>query len=834
MMVEGSVHDGPILGECEQVDDVDLLGDSAVERLVGGSRTSPQPGRKRGVTYKTPDELKCALETLLRELRGSNAALPVLRHVSSHQKLFSHLDLVSLAFWIGHPTAGDLAKSPCRAILESAIESLGFAAPKASTATIACLRDEAHRALIRNPAVDLLTEIDVLQKLMRLSDDDPLCPLVQPRDILKTLIVPRLARIDDPLERARIEAGWSALGDLVHEMVATGVPPSTFADCLQVLVDARGLSLPKLAEEAGTHVRNLRRLLSGTPPRADIKDLVQRLEQALGAVPDTLLSLVEAPRLRLATDDVYNDEIRLLLKVAGCDASFLPADWPDLDENSRVEIVEWVRHTIIGATPSRRLARYRFGKDGAHTDRSCEKQLLSPIMAAEVATLIEFKTAPLPTTLAFPRQKRARGNGFRVTHGGKWRATTARHASGYIRRTVAAVDQLTGGRAWHGGQGLGFLVHPGLQLAVSEHIAKQRFSEMEMADAFRQLNYPKPKDELVFAQSDALRLETLMGLFSPVTGFFFHQPPALAPIPGLVDAAWVDLARREWQMIIKNSLVELRSLADTLADEAKTIRDTWLPILPILEMDCPLLPVLKAIDRMEDDRPDGRGMLRTMAHHDRSHLLMSMLVHGKLRRANYSKLTWRADNTGNLRWNRCKRHWSLVIAQSDMKNAGSGALPDDGADLTLVLDPNDPRLYKSIERWIGTVDPATGIVDQTGSSRRLMRGANSDFLFPGKRSNRGLNEQSISKVVMNFSARYLVGCPWHQDGIDGVLPFGTHAIRDIVATHYLKTTGSIEEAARALFDVPETLKLHYARFTSEERSKRSNAIMRNTTQQRFA
>ena len=45
-----------------------------------------------------------------------------------------------------------------------------------------------------------------------------------------------------------------------------------------------------------------------------------------------------------------------------------------------------------------------------------------------------------------------------------------------------------------------------------------------------------------------------------------------------------------------------------------------------------------------------------------------------------------------------------------------------------------------------------------------------------------------------------------------LLPHGPHNIRDVLATHILKQTGSYEQASYAIQDTPEVVAKHYGRF----------------------
>lgn len=48
--------------------------------------------------------------------------------------------------------------------------------------------------------------------------------------------------------------------------------------------------------------------------------------------------------------------------------------------------------------------------------------------------------------------------------------------------------------------------------------------------------------------------------------------------------------------------------------------------------------------------------------------------------------------------------------------------------------------------------------------------------------------------------------------IKGLLSHGPHNVRDVLATHILKQTGSYEQASYAIQDTPEMVANHYGRF----------------------
>jgi hypothetical protein len=67
--------------------------------------------------------------------------------------------------------------------------------------------------------------------------------------------------------------------------------------------------------------------------------------------------------------------------------------------------------------------------------------------------------------------------------------------------------------------------------------------------------------------------------------------------------------------------------------------------------------------------------------------------------------------------------------------------------------------------------------------------------------------------------RYGIFNPYMGRGaIEGLLPHGPHNVRDVLATHVLKQTGSYEQASYAIQDTPDTIAEHYGRFLPQDKA----------------
>ena len=57
-----------------------------------------------------------------------------------------------------------------------------------------------------------------------------------------------------------------------------------------------------------------------------------------------------------------------------------------------------------------------------------------------------------------------------------------------------------------------------------------------------------------------------------------------------------------------------------------------------------------------------------------------------------------------------------------------------------------------------------------------------------------------------------------RSAITGLLPHGPRSVRDVLATHILKATGSYEHAAYSIQDTADTVARHYGRFLPKDKS----------------
>jgi hypothetical protein len=74
--------------------------------------------------------------------------------------------------------------------------------------------------------------------------------------------------------------------------------------------------------------------------------------------------------------------------------------------------------------------------------------------------------------------------------------------------------------------------------------------------------------------------------------------------------------------------------------------------------------------------------------------------------------------------------------------------------------------------------------------------------------------------------RYGIYNPYTGKGaIKGLLPHVPHNVRDVLATHILKRTGSNEQASYAIQDMPEMVADHYGRFLRQDKAALAARIL---------
>lgn len=482
----------------------------------------------------------------------------------------------------------------------------------------------------------------------------------------------------------------------------------------------------------------------------------------------------------------------------------LPDDFPRRRPGEQAEILAWVRSNILsGGTAYRRfhaeVSRNRFSIrfDGsAPPDRSGDGPRPAPAaLATEMEALLRFKTA----TLAEVGYHRA----------GVWNAETASQKVEHLGLMLGALAASSEGPVRGAGVPL-----ESLSLA---HLVCPGVWDWYLGWRERRRGF--------YTGWEAEMLLLVAALAREGTGWL-GQTPSLAarltPLPGLVEAAEIETVHSDWSAACERIRLHALRRAKEVQRVARVHRDPFEPLLPVLESASPLGTYRLITEEILRRMPDARRYPVPAAEAVRSFLMLRFGLHLGLRQKNLRELLLRprgATHTserdleglkrGELRWNEAENGWEVFIPCAAFKNAHSAYF--NRRPFRLLL-PDIGDLY----RWIDTY------LERDRS--RLLKGASDPGVFFVKTVKRSSRDAAFTQTAFYEAwrltiQRYGIYNPWTGRGaIPGLLSHGPHSVRDVLATHVLKQTGSYEQASYAIQDTPATVAEHYGRFLPQDKA----------------
>jgi hypothetical protein len=137
----------------------------------------------------------------------------------------------------------------------------------------------------------------------------------------------------------------------------------------------------------------------------------------------------------------------------------------------------------------------------------------------------------------------------------------------------------------------------------------------------------------------------------------------------------------------------------------------------------------------------------------------------------------------------------------------------------LLKLPDLAGLYRVIEDFIALHRPVL-LKDHTDPGTFFVKTVKSS-------SGRAEYDQNTFYEAWRWAIqRYGIFNPYTGRGaIKGLLPHGPHNVRDVLATHILKKTGSYEQASYAIQDTPEMVANHYGRFLPQDKAALAAKIL---------
>jgi hypothetical protein len=513
----------------------------------------------------------------------------------------------------------------------------------------------------------------------------------------------------------------------------------------------------------------------------------------------------------------------------------LPDDFDDRLPSEQEEILAWVRKVVIsGSTDYRQFQaaamRQRYAvrfrniekvtsararrpsddddDDGPDASEVCGNVDAPPLLENEMAELLRFKTSTLS---AFGYQR----NGVwgeetasqKVEHLGLMFGALAAGPKSPVRGYGVKVNALS----------FGMLVFP----AVWDWYVQWREKRRGFYTAW---------------EVDMMRVAA--ALTRSETGWIRQSPDLsdrLVPIPGLLTKLDIATARDDWALACETMHKHALGRAKEIDRVARVHRDPFEPILPVLEAASPVGEYRKITEEILRLTPDERLYPRAAAESVRSFLLLRLGLHLGLRQKNLRQLLVcprggvpRTERQlielkrGELRWSDRESGWEVLIPSIAFKNASSsffGSKP-----FRLVL-PNLGGLYDMIE-------------DYVARHRARLLGPAEDpgtfFVKTAKLSSTSAeyDQNTFYEAWRLVTQRYGVHNPYTGRGaIKGLLPHGPHNVRDVLATHILKQTGSYEQASYAIQDTPDMVAEHYGRFLPQDKSALAAQILNRVWQE---
>jgi len=494
----------------------------------------------------------------------------------------------------------------------------------------------------------------------------------------------------------------------------------------------------------------------------------------------------------------------------------LPADFDRRPSHEQEEILAWVRTNILsGGTAYSRYhsetSRHRFALrfDGtAFPQRrgKCSTESLKlvapPRLQEEMTSLVRFKSATL-TEIGYQRS-------------GVWGDETAAQRGEHLALMFGALVASREGEV----RGLGV------------PLQDLSFAHLVFPAAWDWYVQWRERRRGFYTGWEAEMLLLGAALTREKTGWLRQNPSLkdrLVPIDGLITAEDVEAAKSDWGAACARLNGHAVQRAKEIGRVARIHRDPFEPLLPILEAASPVGEYRKITDEILSRMPDARRYPRAAAESVRSLLMIRLGLHLGLRQKNLRQMLLcprgRPPMTerelerlkcGELRWSDRDDAWEVFIPCAAFKNAGSAYFSK--RPYRLVL-PDLGDLYSWLESYIER-------------HRRVLLAGGSDpgtvFVKTRKRTstNAAYNQTTFYEAWRMIIQRYGIYNPYTGRGaVAGLLPHGPHSVRDVLATHVLKTTGSYEQASYAIQDTPKTVQAHYGRFLPQDKAALAAAVL---------
>lgn len=607
--------------------------------------------------------------------------------------------------------------------------------------------------------------------------------------------------INSKTTRSKFASEMRRWATIHRELLRRKGLPADFRTALEMAIERSGLNAQRVRELADGGRRVIDNWLHhGALPSISSLPFISRIETALKLEPGTLTSLVprrRSKRFRLTDYPEYtfiggekiplrsNDYLLTKLR------PLLPDDFNACPEAARQEMVDWLIANLIGPTSdwgflNRKLSQITYSL----------KQF-PPVLEREWRELSDFKC----DSFSPPGMKRGKA----------WSAATNKMRRNDFERIFGALS-LPDNAEDHRLRGMGLDPR---SFTLAMFICPAILYWWITWKGRRRCDPSAPEQDHKYTYYEASLIFIIGGLFDRETGWIRQRPDLaghLQVVPGFIDEELISRAKSDWAGVCDEAFDYYMRFADEIERVAELIRDSFEPILPILESESPISALKTFAQNVLDDMPDAVAAPLQAARVMRDYLIIRFFSATALRSKNIVELTYRDDNKGELR--RENGNWVIEISHQRFKNKyskffGSGKKKHNYKKVLVDTD----GLYDRLVEYLKVHRSA------------LLQGTESDILLVANPSRPKFNNHKFHNKYRLLTMQYIAHNPYLGRGIPGVKPHGPHAVRDIVATHIIKSTGSYELAAYSLADSVETVKLHYARFMPEHKLHLADKIM---------
>lgn len=423
-------------------------------------------------------------------------------------------------------------------------------------------------------------------------------------------------------------------------------------------------------------------------------------------------------------------------------------------------------------------------------------------LSREMMELIQFKMSPL-TPLGYERR-------------GVWTEATAKQKVDHVGLLFGALAASP-------------LTHPnGLGIPV-DHLCLSLLLFPQLWDWY--LHWRKERRGF-YTIWEVNMLRFGLSLVNRETGWIRQNPDLgnrLKPIEGFISEDEIQMVRDDWDGVCDAAQKYFGNRAKEVKKLSRIHRDPFEPILAILEAESPLKEYLKIADEVLNYLPNKSLYPKSAAEAVRSFLMLRIGLHSGLRQKNLRQLLFCPRNgkhsserlltdkkCGELRWDHKDQVWEIFIPAIAFKNADSSffgtkpfrlALPDLGGLYIYINDYADNHRSLLLGR---AEDPGTFFV-KTAKATSF---------------NAAYSQAAFYDAWRSIIQKHGIYNPYTKRGaVMGLLPHGPHNIRDVLATHVLKVTGSFEQASYAIQDTPEMIAKHYGRFLPQDKSALAAKIL---------